>query len=335
MAFQGVGDLAQSFQLRRDNARLQETFRILSNELSSGRKSDLGQAVSGDFGALAGIERSLRAITAFETAASETQLMADAAQSTLDFISQKSSAAAGSLLLADADFQSGLVGPAVESAGRAFEDVVSALNIRVGDRTVFGGIATDRAAIADPETMLVELETLIAAETTAAGVVTVVTDWFGPGGGYETLGYLGDANTLSNIPISQDERVDLDVSAADPGVRDVLAGLAIGALLDRGALSAEPVERGNLAQSAGTVLLQSEYGLTQTRARVGGLQERVDDAITRNGTERQMLDIARASIVEADPYETAAQLAALEVQLETLYAVTARLSRLTLTDFVR
>lgn len=335
MSFQGLGDLAQSFQLRRDNARLQETFRTLSNELSSGKKADLGKAVTGDFGALTGIERSLKSISAFETSVSETKLMADTAQSTLEFMSQKAGQASGALLLADADFQTGLVEAAVGTAGRAFEDVVSALNIRVGDRTVFGGVATDRAAIADAETMLTELETLIAAETTSAGVVTIVTDWFASGGGYETTGYLGDTTLLTGIPVSQDERVNLDVSAADPGVRDVLAGLAIGALLDRGALATEQVERGDLAQASGNLLLQAEYTLTDTRARVGGIQERIDDASVRNQGERQSLELARAAIVEADPYETAARLAELEVQLETLYTVTARLSRLTLTDFLR
>lgn len=335
MSFQGVGDLAQSFQLRRDNARLQVEFKTLSDELSSGRTADLGRAVSGDFGALSGIERALQAISAYETTAAETRLMADTAQSTLELVRSKGTDSSPALLLASADFQAGLVDAAVESAARAFEDAVSALNIRVGDRSVFAGIATDGPAIANAETMLTELETMIAAETTAAGVETVVSDWFGPGGGYEVTGYLGNTAPLSDIPISQDERVTLEVTAADQGVRDILAGLALGALLDRGALAGDNDERGNLTRAAGNALVQADYEITSTRARLGVTQERIEDAETRNASEGQTLDLARAELVEVDPYETAARLASLEVQLETLYAVTARLSRLTLSDYIR
>ncbi|MEL7446846.1 MAG: flagellin [Pseudomonadota bacterium] len=335
MAFQGVGDLAQSFQLRRENARLQDELRTLTNELSSGRTSDLGRTVSGDFGALSGLERSLSAITAYETAATETRLMAETAQSTLELVRSKGTDNAQSLLLASGDFQPGLVDAAVETAARAFEDAVSALNIRVGDRSVFAGIATDGPAIAAPDIMLNELDVLVAGETTAAGVATIVSDWFGPGGGFETVGYLGDTTAISDIPVSQDESVTLDVTAADQGVRDVLAGLAMAALIDRGALSTEIEARGDLARTAGNTLMQADYEITATRARIGITQERIEDAETRNASEAQTLELARAELVEIDPFETAARLASLEVQLETLYAVTARLSRLTLSDYIR
>lgn len=334
MSFQGVGDLAQSIQLRRDNTRLQEQFRTLADELSSGRTSDLGRAVSGDFGALSGIERSLKAISAFETAATETRLMADAAQTALELVRSKGTSSSPALLLANEDFQPGLVDAAVATAARAFEDSVSALNIRVGDRSVFAGIATDSPAIASAETMLLELETLIAGETTAAGVETIVADWFGPGGGFEATGYLGDTTPLSDIPISQDERVTLEVTAADQGVRDVLAGLALGALLDRGALAGDAQQRGELTRAAGNALMQADYEITATRARLGVTQERIEDAETRNANEAQALDLARAELVEVDPFDVAARMAALEGQLETLYAVTARLSRLTLADYI-
>lgn len=335
MAFQGVGDLAQSFQLRRENARLQDQLRTLTNELSTGRTSDLGRAVSGDYGALSGLTRSLSAITAYETAATETRLMADTAQSTLELIRTKGSDNAQSLLLASGDFQPGLVDAATDTAARAFEDSVSALNIRVGDRSVFAGIATDRQAIAQPDVMLDELELLIVGETTAAGVATIVSDWFGPGGGFETTGYLGDTTPLSNIPVSQDENVTLDVTAFDQGVRDVLAGLAMAALIDRGALSTSLEERGDLARAAGNSLIQADYNITASRAKLGITQERLEDAETRNAAEAQTLEIARAELTEVDPFEAAARLASLEVQLETLYAVTARLSRLTLSDYIR
>ena len=334
MSVIGVGDLAQSFQMRRDNARLQEVFQTLASELSSGQRSDLGRTVSGDFGPLLGIERGLQAVAAYETAAAEAGLMADAAQSALEFVRDRAASISPSLLIVTTGFDPAHLDAAAETAARGFEDAVTALNVRVGDRSVFAGVATDGPALADPEAMLGELETLIAGETTAAGVETLVSDWFGPGGGFEATGYLGAAAPLANIPISEDERVTLDVTAADPGVRDTLAGLALGALLDRGVLDTLPDERAALAQATGTRLLDAEYAITGTRTTVGIAQERIEAARTRNAAEAQSLEIARASILEVDPYETAARMRELEVQLETLYTVTARMSRLNLTAFL-
>jgi len=330
----GVGDLAQSFQLRRDNARLQESFRTLANELSSGRRSDLGRAVSGDFGPLLGIERGLKAVAAFETSAGEAKLTVDAAQSALGFVRDKVAEIAPTLIIVNGDYDPTLLAGATETAARGFEDAVSALNVRVGDRSVFAGVSTDTPALAGAEVMLTEIETLIAAETTAAGVEAIVAAWFAPGGGFETTGYLGAASPLANIPISQDESVTLEATAADPGVRDALASLALGALLNRNVLAGNEEERAALAEATGNRLLDADYTITQTRATVGVAQARIDDAISRNAAEAQTLEIARAAIVEADPFETAARMRDVENQLETLYTVTSRLARLNLTAFL-
>lgn len=334
MSMQGLGDLAQSFQLRRDNARLQATFRTLADELSSGRKSDLGRTVSGDFGPLLGIERGLKALSAYATSVTEAALMAEAAQSALGYVRDRGASISPALLLVDGDYDPTIVNAAAATAARGFDDAVSALNVRVGDRSVFAGVATDSPALAAPETMLAALEAAIAAETTAAGVETVVAAWFGPGGGFETVGYLGAADPMSDIPISADERVTLDVTADDAGLRGMLAGLALGALVDRGLFTGVPAERAALARASGERLLSADYAVTETRARVGVAEERIETARTRNAAEAQSLELARASIVEADPYETAARMRELEVQLETLYTVTARMARLNLTAFL-
>lgn len=334
MSTLGIGDLAQSFQLRRDNARLQETFRTLADELSSGRRSDLGRTVAGDFGPLPGIERGLKTVAAYETSATEAGLMADVAQSALGFVRDRAQTIAPTLLLSEEDYQPTMVDAAGANAARGFEDAVNALNARVGDRSVFAGTATDSPALADPETMLTELETVIAGETAAAGVEAAVTAWFAPGGDFETTGYLGGAAPLSGIPISEGARVALDVTAADPGVRDVLAGLALGALLDRGLFAGILEERAGLARASGDRLLSADYAITGTRARVGVAEERIETAKSRNAAEAQSLELARASILEVDLFETASRMREVEVQLETLYTVTARMSRLNLTAFL-
>ena len=60
----------------------------------------------------------------------------------------------------------------------------------------------------------------------------------------------------------------------------------------------------------------------------------VEQADTRNGAQQTALSLARSNLVAADPYETASALTQTEGNLQTLYALTARLSRLSLTDYL-
>ena len=75
MNYVSIGDMAQSFQLRSHNTQLQRTVQTLSAEMTSGTKADLAAAVSGDFRALAGIDRSLGTLDAFRTATAEAALL--------------------------------------------------------------------------------------------------------------------------------------------------------------------------------------------------------------------------------------------------------------------
>ncbi len=69
-------------------------------------------------------------------------------------------------------------------------------------------------------------------------------------------------------------------------------------------------------------------------ARVGTTQAQISAAITRNGAEQSALEIAQAGIVSADPYDAATRLEDLQTRIEALYLITARVSRLSLADYI-
>jgi flagellar hook-associated protein 3 FlgL len=72
----------------------------------------------------------------------------------------------------------------------------------------------------------------------------------------------------------------------------------------------------------------------QLMARVGTAQARISAATIRNGAEESALGLARAGIVSADPYDAAARLEDLQTRIEALYLITARVSRLSLADYI-
>lgn len=337
MTFTAIGDLAQSLQLRRENARLSADLQRLTTELATGRKADLRTSLSGDFGSLAAFEATITRLDAFNTAAAEARQRADTVQLSLGLVAEEAGRAANSLLLSETGGQPALVDIAAGDAARVFDTAISALNVQFAGETLFGGRSTDGPALADTETILAALETAAtgAGVATAADLEAVVDAWFAPGGDFDTVAYLGTTDPRAPARIGPNSEAAAPPLASDPALRDTLAGLALATLVDRGALPGLFEERAAATQRAGEKLIQSGDALTDLRAAVGVSQERIALAETTNAAERAAADLARNELIAADPFEAATALEATRVQIETLFSITARLSRLSLSEFLR
>ena len=331
-----IGDLANTFQIRRQTAGLKAELTRLGSELTTGRKSDIGAALAGDFGPYAGIERSLRAVAAYTTANTEASGMLTAAQLALENVQSMGHDLSPALLTAASARDVTLIKTTAEDARQKFSGVVSSLNTSVADRTLFAGTATDRPALASGEAMLAELALAVAGETTAAGIVTAVDSWFDDaGGGFETMGYLGASDDMGPLLIAEDETVAVDVRADNQVVRDTLKGYALAALIAEGSLDGNLGEQADLISSAAGKMLASDGDLTNLRARIGAGEARVENAQARNAAEAAAYELARTELIGADPYQTATELEAVYSQIETLYTVTARIAGLNFTDYMR
>ena len=219
-------------------------------------------------------------------------------------------------------------------ARQKLETAVALYNTDLAGRALFAGVATDGRATTDTQTLLAALDTEIIGATSALDVATRVTNWFNAPTGYAALGYLGAA-PLAPLAVAPGETADLGFTAADPGIRDTLKGLAMAALLGRGALAGNAPARADLARRAGEDLINSATSRADMAARLGTVEAQIATASVRNTAETSALQIARTGITAVDPYETASKLEATRQQLETLYALTARISRLSLVDFLR
>ena len=71
------------------------------------------------------------------------------------------------------------------------------------------------------------------------------------------------------------------------------------------------------------------------RAEIGSAQAHIENASARNAAEKTALEISRNELVAVDPYETATRLEAVRNQLDTLYALTVRMSRLSLAEYMK
>lgn len=327
-----LGDLAGNFQLKRRNAGLQVEAQRLATEVATGRAADTGARLRGDLGPLAAIETSLARLGAFRTASAEARLAATGQQETLATLDRLAGDIAPSLLSAANAGQAGMLATLAEDAAGRLESALTALNARAGDRALFAGVQTGGPAVADAATLMTALEAAVAGASGAEEAGLRIEAWFADPTGYAATVYRGGAAGAA-VAISAEERFALAITATDPAIRDTLKGLATAALIGRPGLPAGADAA--LARRAGETLVAGKGARADLAAGLGLAEGRIEAAAQRNESERFALELARSQMLDTDGYEAATRLETVETQIETLYAVTARLSRLTLADFLR
>ncbi len=336
MSFATYGDLASVFQTRHLTTQIKQDMARLGLELSTGRKADLATHVLGDFGPLAGVQHSLKLQEAYGQSVTEAASILSGAQTVLGNIQDQAETLSGTLHVAIGSQNAGLIESTAVDARERLSATLSNLNTRFGGRALFAGAATNGPALADADIILSDLMTAIAGETTAAGISDRIDDWFrAPGGGFETSGYLGASEDLGPFRLRDGDVATQPVRADSAEIRDLLAALAKSAVIAEGALAGDATAQRALATTSSSGLLGAVDKLTTLRADVGRIEARIDAASASNAAEKSALELSYNRLTEAEPYETATALQALYDQMESLYTVTARLSQLSFTDYMR
>lgn len=330
-----LGDLATSYRMRRDTVRVRTDLERLTRELSSGVTQDLVGKFKGNFGPLSGIERGIVRMESYRVVIAEHRLVTGSVQAALDNLRVLGDISGALLTVPDGSDPTFATLAGRDALGR-FSSALSNLNVQSGGRTVFSGVETDTAAVSGADAFMaaLEAEIVLAGALTANDVSTVVQTWFAPGGGFDTVGYLGGVQAGSGPRLSDSETASAPPTAGHPAIRGFLSALAMGGLLGRGVLAANPAEQGRLARLAGEALVVAESGLVDLQAEIGTTEGQLQRAEIEVSSEADALEIARAGLVEADPYETAVGLQTAEAQLQTIYTITARLSRLSLSEYL-
>ncbi len=331
-----IGEMSRSFRSTRQIGALKLALERLSAEVTTGRTTDTANEVKGDFLPLASIERSIKSLEWYQNSLAKTQVFVATAQRSLDTIQTYALRSGTNLISLSGNAQITVLGALTNDTRQVFASVLSALNIQIGERTVFAGVDTNSPAVTDIETIMAELVTATATATNAQEVTDAITTWFDtPGGGFETLGYLGSTQRLQDFDLGQGQFVSFDAAADDQEVRDLLKGFAMGAILEDGTFVLANDEMRNLVRMAGEALLIGDKKFAEYRAVVGTTEAAIHKAQIRNSAEMFALEMARAKIVNVDQYAAAGLLQATQVQLEMLYSLTARMSRLNLMEFLR
>lgn len=336
MMLNTLGDMRQHFLTGQATFTLKSQLNTLVQEMSSGQKSDLTAHLGADQSRLSSIDRQLELLDRFASANKHTAQSLAVMQTALNTVESHRAAQSGSLITVGSGADSLQVQTAAKASESAFSAVVNALNTRHGDRSLFAGASVDRTPLNDPQDMMTSLRSAVTGLTNVVDIEDAVAAWFdAPGGGFETDGYFGQAGTFAQRSIASDQTVQIDAAADDPAFRDTMKALALGAIAGDEDLTLDVDARRSLQLRAGEALLSASSPLAAVQARLGHVEQQVDEANARLSAQQSAFGIARNDLVSADPFETATRLQQVQQQLETQYTLTARLSRLSLTEYLR
>ncbi|WP_306115824.1 MULTISPECIES: flagellin [unclassified Roseovarius] len=335
MNLQSIGDLAQTFKLRQQNVFLKQQMARLTDELASGRTANLTQQLAGSFGHIADIEHDLVVLQSYQASAKDAATSTAAMQAALDTVQSLAGDLGQTASIAGVTTGPAIVDSVAVQGRGTLETVISAFNTGVGGRALFSGTEIETAPLASADTLLNEVRLALAGALTASDVIADLDTFFDtPGGGFETLIYQGGTAFLSPYQLGEGESVKLELRADDTAVRNVLKNTVMAALADDATLPLNSGDRVELAKQSGIRLLTSQDELVGIRSSLGFAESRIEQAAARISSETSSLEMARTNLLSIDKFQTATELEQVQIQLETLYTITARASRFSLVNFL-
>ena len=307
-------------------SEIRERITATSAEATTGRRSDLTLHLSGRIGKAMLSQKALSDVSSQRGQLTLRGERLDLAQQALSNVQNSVAGITTNMLSAlGADHETGIA-TAARDAESALDAVFSALNVRHGERYLFSGDATSSVPFPDTDQLLDDIRQIALTATDAADFEAQVDTYFNdPAGSWQQTIYQGTATASDSE----------SVPGTDPAITKLVSGLAVLAASgpDNGVALLKTEK--SVIHSATVRLSEGETALTTLRAEKGVNQQRIADDLSALETEETILNEALNKIAGRDQYEAATELRELENTLEASYLLTARLSNLSLLNFLR
>ncbi len=314
-------------ELQRRGGGLRQSLSQHLTTVTTGRAAAPQRHLQGDLAPLHAIESRTTRIHAEERGVKQQGIRLQVMQESLETVHKAQEGLSDQLKKAVLAWSlPGTDSVAGRNALQALDNTVSALRQPVAGQHLFAGVQSDQAPLPPARDLLAAAANAVAGLTSADDVAAALDDFFlAPNGVFESQIYRGGAALPDGtLP-----------TAADPALRAHLAGVTMAALLSTQTDVTAPDQRKALASKAAARLDSATGPLTAVAAHVGIAQQATAERLIRLESETLALEQSREALIGIDPYLAATQLEETRVALETLYAVTARVSRLNFAEFMR
>lgn len=332
MQFSLTPDILFNARQSRQNANLRTQLETVGQEAITGQRADLLEATNGRVGDAFLLEKANLDITRQRDMANLATARLDGATSSVSTIRATLvdfTPESRVVFATGGDNEMALM---AEKAGDALSHVMSSLNRRHGTRHLFSGTQTAGSPLATPNALQAAVNAEISGAATGPDAIAAINAYFGAGGGFETDIYQGSVAEGPRLHITDSQSFDPLPKADDQLFRDTMQGYA---MIAGSAQAATDAERDQMIEAGLNLLDGALDGALATESRLGASQqniERIDEGLA---TEASLVSSTLSKLLGRDPFEAAAELQALEGQLEASYTVTGRLGSLSLANFLR
>jgi flagellar hook-associated protein 3 FlgL len=335
MVISALSDLTRSLMFQRQGREVRAELDRAGKEATTGLVSDVRGHLQGDIGVVFGIDRALERIEAQKVGLAVAENRASVAQQKLSVLADIADET-GLNLIGAVDRGDPVSIELYAAEARTDLDMIhAALNASFGGYQLFSGAAMDTPPLAGTDVVVGDVRAIIEASPDASTALAAIDAYFASGGGFETNVYQGSTTGAPAVELSAGVHVDYLPRADEDAVRQLIKGLAISVALSEGATTASDAMRSDLFGASGSGISGSKEGVVELAARLGIAEQQIGDATARLSGERDRLQIGRNNLIGKDVYDAATEFAALEQQLQSVFAVTARTASLRLTNFLR
>lgn len=326
-----------SFQIQqaRQNADIRAQLQQASQEAVSGRRSDPLEATRGRLGDALLIQNEITSVTRYREAAGLAGARLDGAAGAISLIRESITGFApeARAALGQIDLDLAPLDAVRATAEGLILQVAGSLNQRQGQRYLFGGNQSNASPLASLNQIRTDVRAEISAAADPADATARIDTYFNdPNGGFAQDIYQGSAADGPRLHITDTQSLNPLPKADDPVFKSILQGLAMISESD----AANSVEDNKALITEGLRLIdKGTEDILRIEARLGAARQTVDQIDQSLQAEAGLLSASENRLLGRDTFEAAAELQALEGQLQASYTITGRLGSLNLTNFLR
>lgn len=330
--------------------KLQQQLATAQKEVSTGRLADVGQSLGSRTSETVSLRQELSRITMIKDTNALASSRMRVSQEAMGGIEGSAQSFLNTLIAA----RDSATGPKVAqyAASSALVSMTDALNTAFGDEFLFGGINTSQRPVAN-----------YFAEPTAGSRQAVINAFqaefgFAPGDPavasiipsqmqsfidttlsalFEEPAWSAEWSTASdqNIEsrISVSEEIETSVNANDQAFRKMAKAFVM--LSELGVENMTPETYDVVVDRAITFTGEAIQDVTVAQATLGISQERVAKADQKIEAQKDILTTRINGLEAVDPYDAAVRVTSLMTQIETSYALTARIQNMTILNYLR
>ena len=343
-----VSSLAVSMAVRQSIMRTQLDLVSAQKEAATGRLSDPGLTLGTRTGQTVSLRQEHARLSTLIDGNGLAGARLEATQVALGGIREAADEFLGALISAP----DGPTGAQTlrQLATEGLKGLIAGLNATLGGQHLFGGINADKPPMADyfsvpasagkqavDGAFLASFGTAQAdpgaAAITAADMQTFLD---GPFAAVFEDPQWSDWSAASSQTlqsrISATAIAETSVSANEPGLRKLAMAYAM--IADLGAENLNEGAFGAVTETATRLVSEGVSEITAAQGRVGAVQARIEQVTERMSLQIDILSREVSGLEGVDPYEAATRVTDLMTRLETGYALTARIQRLSLLNFL-